>query len=224
MIKVVIIDDQTQEQNLLASILSAQKKIKIAGFGNDGYDALKLSAQIRPDIIIIALGKNNNEGPELVPLIKRKSPGTKVIFLSGRDDNENAAKALSTGALGYLVKQADMDKLADSVRTVYNGVYFISPMIITRIFGMLLEPGRRRNVSASQNRRRRIPSNISRMELQIMSFIAKGHSNKEIAETLQLKQGTVRNYLSSAMHKAGLKSRTQVVIYAIVNGLIDMGE
>jgi DNA-binding NarL/FixJ family response regulator len=223
MIKVVIIGEQTQGQNLISS-LSAQKEIKIVGCGKDGYDALKLSAHVRPDIIIIDLGKNNNEGPELVPLIKRKSPATEVIFLSGRDDNENTARALSTGALGYLVKQTDMDKLAASVKTVYNGVYYISPMIITRTFGMFLEPDRRRNVPASHNRRRSIPANINRMELQIMSFIAKGHTNKEIAESLQLTQGTVRNYLSSAMHKAGLKNRTQVVIYAIVNGLIDAGE
>jgi DNA-binding NarL/FixJ family response regulator len=228
MIKVIIIVDQKQDQSQISSMLSAQKGIEIAGFGKDGYDTLKLSARIRPDIIIIDLGKHNSEGPELVPLIKRKSPATEVIFLSGRDDNENAAKALSAGALGYLVKQTDMDKLAASVKTVHNGGHFISPRIITRTFGMILELNKRRhtyrNIPAPKNRSKSVPASINRTELQIMSFIAKGHSTKEIAENLRLKQGTVRNYLSSAMHKTGLQNRSQVVAYAITNGLIDTGE
>jgi DNA-binding NarL/FixJ family response regulator len=227
MIKVVIIDDQTQDRNLISSILSAQQEIEITGFGKDGYDALRLSERIRPDVIIIALGKHGGEEAELVPVIKRKSPATKVLFLSGRGNNENAADALSAGALGYLIKKTDMDKLAASVKTVHNGIYVISPMIISRTFGMLFELNKARRTHRDTPvpyERRRVPANINRTERQIMAFIARGHSDKEIAENLRLKQGTVRNYLSSAMHKAGLKSRTQVVVYAITNGLIDTGE
>jgi DNA-binding NarL/FixJ family response regulator len=228
MIKIVIIDDQKQDRDRITSLLSAQKGFQIAGSGKDGYDALRLSARLRPDVIIMTLRKNNDEGPELVPLIKRKSPAAEVIFLSGLDDTEHTAKALSTGALGYLLKQSDMDKLAVSVRTVHNGGSFISPMIITRIFGMLSEQNRYRNtgrpVSHPQNSPKKVPANIKRTELQIMSFIAKGHSTKEIAEKLRLKQGTVRNYLTSAMHKAGLKNRSQVTAYAITKGLTDTGE
>jgi two-component system response regulator DegU len=224
MIKIVIISERIQDRNRLYSILSLQDDFEISAFGKDGYDALKLSAQFRPDIIIIDLGKNNGEGPKLVPLIKRKSPDTEVIFLNSRADHENAALAVSTGALGYVVKDHNMSELVVSVRTVYNGSYFISAGIVTRIFRMLSDMIRYRNVYrtplSGKKGYKPIPPNINRMELQIMTFIAQGHSNKEIAENLQIKQGTVRNYLSSAMHKAGLTSRTQVVMYAIASGLI----
>jgi two-component system response regulator DegU len=228
MIKIVVIDEQKRDLEQITSILSAQKEFSIAGSGKDGYDALRLSAQVRPDVIIMTLEKHNGEGPELVPLIKRKSPAAGVIFLSRLDDNEHIVKALSSGALGYLLKQSDMDKLAISVQTVYNGGSFISPLIITRIFGTLLEQSRYRNtglaVSRPPQRLKGIPVSITRKELQIMSFVAQGRSTKEIAEKLQLQQGTVRNYLSSAMRKAKLANRSQVVAYAIINGLINTGE
>jgi DNA-binding NarL/FixJ family response regulator len=228
MIKIVVIDDQKRDMEQITSILSAQKEFSIAGSGKDGYDALRLSAQVRPDVIIMTLEKNNREGPELVPLIKRKSPAAGVIFLSRLDDNEHIVKALSSGALGYLLKQSDMDKLAISVQTVYNGGSFISPLIITRIFGTLLEQNRYRNTSPPAPRPRQIlkgvPASIKRKELQIMASVAQGHSTKVIAEKLRLKQGTVRNYLSSAIRKAGLENRSQVISYAIINDLIDTGE
>jgi DNA-binding NarL/FixJ family response regulator len=228
MIKIVVIDERKRDRDLLCSVLSGQNDFEIAGFGKDEYDSLKLSAKFQPDIIIIDLGKHKGEGPELIPLIKRKSPATAIIFLSSRDDSKNAARALSSGALGYLLKDTGMDKLVAAVRTVYNGGCFISPTIAVRTFGMLSEltkfPTDHRTSPFVKTRRKSIPGNLSRMELQIISFIAKGYSNKEIAETLQLTQGTIRNYLSSAMHKTGLKSRTQVVIYALTNGIIDPDE
>jgi DNA-binding NarL/FixJ family response regulator len=221
MIRIVIIDTMKQDREQISSMLFARDGFEIAGFGKDGYDALKLSARFRPDIVIMDLGKHNSEGPELVPLIKSKSPATAVIFLSGRDDNEYVIRALSAGALGYLVKETDMNKLAASVRTVYNGGYSVSPQIIIRIFGMFSDLTRHKNVPRHPNGCEPVPANIKRTELQIMSFIARGYSNKEIAETLRLKQGTVRNYLSSAMRKAGLQNRTQAAIYAITHGLAD---
>jgi DNA-binding NarL/FixJ family response regulator len=226
MIKIVIVTDRHQERDMIFSMLSTHKEFEISGLGNDAYDALKLSSKLRPDIIIIALEETEIAGPELIPLIKRKSPNSAIIFLSSRDDDENALKALSTGALGYLVKGSDMDKLAASVRSVYHGGYFINRAIIIRIFRMLSEMGKYRTVyrnaaSAKKQKNKPIPSNINRMELQIMACIGKGHSNKEIAANLSLKPGTIRNYISAAMRKAGLKSRTQIAIFALKNGLTE---
>lgn len=229
MIKIVIITDRHQERDMIFSILSAHREFEISGLGNDAYDALKLSSKLRPDIIIIALEETGITGPDLIPLIKRKSPGTAMIFLSSRDDDENALKALSAGALGYLVKESDMDKLAASVKAAYHGGYFINQAIIVRIFGMLSEIDKYRMVHrnagpAKKQENKPIPPNINRMELQIMACVGKGHSNKEIAASLSLRPGTIRNYISSAMRKAGLKSRTQIAIFALKNGLAESGE
>jgi DNA-binding NarL/FixJ family response regulator len=229
MIKIVIIDDRKQDRELIYSILSTQKGFEISGSGKDGYDALKLATEHRPHIIIMDLRDDDIGGPDLVPLIKRKSPTTAVIFLSGYDDDVYAGKALSSGASGYLVKKTDMDKLADSVRTVHSGGYFINTPICIRIFGRFSKEAKHQKFypAAGQEkkpRQRPIPSTINQTELDIMALIGKGHTNKEVAAKLNLKPGTVRNYLSSAMHKAGLKSRTQVAIFAIKHGLTETVE
>jgi DNA-binding NarL/FixJ family response regulator len=231
MIKIVVVGEAEQDRSRVHSLLSVQEDFEIAGFGKDGYDALKLAAQFQPDIIIIDLWKDIIDGPGLIPLVRRKSPSTTAILLCNQDDDESACRALTAGAFGFLVKKTDMDKLAAAVRTVLQGGHFISPKIVTRTFSMLSELTRYRNICRSFLPPKSgykpippIPSNISRKELEIMSFIGKGHTNKEIAETLKLKPGTVRNYLSAAMRKAGLQSRTQVAIYALRNGLIDPEE
>lgn len=225
MIKIVIINDQKQEQELIYSMLSTQKEFEITGCGKDGYDALKLAAKYRPHVIIMDMRKDSVNGPELVPLIKRKSPATAVIILSGYEDDEYAGRAISAGASGYLVKKTDMHKLVDSIRTVYNGGYSINTTIVIRTFGMLSEMVKYRNVCrktvAGKKQTKPLPANINRMELQIMTGIGKGYANKEIAESLNLKPGTIRNYLSSLMRKTGLKSRTQVAIFALKNGLTE---
>lgn len=230
MIKIIVIDDRGQERNRICAILSIQDDFEIVGFGKDSYDTLKLAADLQPDIIIINLREDNIDGPELVPLIKRKSPATAVIILNTHDEGDDdmyASKAFSAGARCYLAKN-DIEKLADSVRMAYKGGLFINDSLITRIFGVPSKPPEYRNTYRNfpsvKKTGRMIPPNMNRTELQIMAFIGRGHSNKEIAESLRLKPGTVRNYLSSAMHKTGLRNRTQVAIFALVNGLTNSGE
>jgi DNA-binding NarL/FixJ family response regulator len=228
MIKIVVIDNRKKDQELINSILSKQQEFEITGFGKDGYDALKLAAKYRPHIIIMDLEEDSGNGPELVPLIKRKSPATAVIILSGCDDDSSAGKAISAGASGYLIKKTDMNKLPDSVRSVYNGGYFINTTTIIRTFDLLLKMGKYRNVSLKNSVKKQtcgsVPASVNRMELQIIAAIGMGHNNKEIAASLNLKPGTIRNYLSSIMRKTGLKSRTQVAIFALKNGLIEPKE
>jgi DNA-binding NarL/FixJ family response regulator len=226
MIKIVVIGDQDQERDRICTGLSIQDDFEIAGFGQDGYDTLKLAADLQPDIIIIDLREDNIDGPELVPLINRKSPATAVIILHANDDDDDdiyAGKALFAGARGYLAKK-NMEKLADSVRTVYQGGYFFTGALIPQMFRTVSKRNKYRNFPSAKKTRQAIPPNMNRTELQIITFIGKGYSNKEIAERLHLKPGTVRNYLSSAMHKAGLQNRTQAAIFALTNGLTNSGE
>jgi DNA-binding NarL/FixJ family response regulator len=220
MIQIVVIEDKKQDQDLIFSLLSSQKGFEITGHGKDGYDALKLAEQYQPHIIILDLWEDSFDGPELVPLIKRKSPATAVIILSGYENDEYAGKAIAAGASGFLIKKTDMHKLADSVRTVYNGGCFINTMILIRTFGLLSNMIKdRKAFQGGGAPKNRIPAAVNQIERRIMANIGRGYSNKEIAAKLNLKPGTIRNYLSSIMRKTGLKSRTQVAIFALKNGL-----
>jgi DNA-binding NarL/FixJ family response regulator len=225
-IRIIIIS--ASEQNRLYSHLSLQQDIKIAGFGRDEFDSLRLATFIQPDVALVDQHIEDPEKPGLVSLIKRKAPAAAIIFYNAKDDDEYISKALANGISGYLLKDAEPEEIAESIRTVYHGGCYLSTEIQIRSFKLLsklivyrkmfynLFPLRKLNVA--------LPSTISRTEWQIMSFIGQGRSNKEIAETLSLKPGTVRNYLSSAMHKAGLRSRIQVALFVIRYDLLGFME
>jgi DNA-binding NarL/FixJ family response regulator len=229
MIRIVVIIERKQDQELIHSILSVQQEFEIAGFGKDGYDVLKLVSECRPHIIIMDRRTGAVDSSELIPLIKRKSPATAVIILSGHEDDECAGRTIAAGASGYLVKKTDMPKLADSVRTVYNGGYFVNAAIFIRVFGMVSEMNKYRNYFRNLRpgkllSERPVPAAVTRTELRIIACIGKGYNNKEIAARLSLRPGTVRNCISSTMRKAGLKNRAQIAIFALQNGLTETGE
>lgn len=223
MIQIAIIEDKKQDQDLIISLLSAKKGFEIIGCGKDGYDALRLIEKSQPHIMILDLWEDNISGPMLVPLIKRKSPSTSIIILSGDDKDEYVSMAISAGASGFLLKKTDLHKLADSIRIVHKGGYFISTIIIVRTFCM--NSALTKDQKAIQNsggKKFLLPDTLSPIELQIMANIGRGCTNKEIAATLNLKPGTIRNYLSSILRKTGLKSRTQAAILALKSGLLQL--
>jgi DNA-binding NarL/FixJ family response regulator len=223
MIKIVVIDEKESDRNKITKLLSSQVDFEIVGLGTDGYDALKLVSALKPDITILDFNLSYIDGAEILPLLKRKSPSTSIIILTSVDDDEHICKALENKVPGYLLKNTDMDMLVNSIRCIYRGGHYITPKIAAKAFHILSELMREKNkqkdITPSKGDSASFPLSISRTELRIMAFIGQGQSNKEIAENLCLKIGTVRNYISSAMQKAGLRHRTQVAIYALRNGI-----
>jgi DNA-binding NarL/FixJ family response regulator len=222
MIKIVIIAEAVWEENYLKKYLSSQGDFKILGLGQDDYDALKLVNTFKPDIILIDIDRSDINSMEIAPLIRRKSPSTRIIILSSFENEEYIYKALSNRIPGYLLRNRNYEKIAESIRAIYRGGIFYAPRIASKAFGLISEVLKKNNISRRYPPRDKtaLPSTISEMELRIMAFVGEGRSDKEIAENLSLKPGTVRNYISSAMHKAGLRNRTEIAIYVFKNGLI----
>jgi DNA-binding NarL/FixJ family response regulator len=224
MIRILIVIDGEQDRNNIYSTLSAQDNFEIAGIGKDSYDALKLSAALQPDVVIIRLHKEDEDKPGLTRMIKRKSPSTAVIILGTDGNMDHVCKALSEGASGYVPGTAAGDELCNAVRIAYTGGYYITGGILERTFSRLADLARYQiihNRFFPSAEKTVLPPCISRTELKIISYIGQGISIKEIAEKLHLAQGTIRNYISSTMHKMGLRNRTQIALFAIRNGLID---
>ena len=129
MIQIAIISEREQDQKTICALLSSQEDFIIAGIGSSGYDALKYTADLHPDIIIMDLWMSDIYGTDLAPIIKRKSPMTGLIALSFADNPGLVNQALRAGISGFLLKQSDMDKLPAAVRTVfYGGYYFSTPV------------------------------------------------------------------------------------------------
>jgi two-component system response regulator DegU len=228
MIKVILIQNQQKKLDLILSLLKSQEDCYIAGEGKDDYTALHLTETYRPDVAIVDYHLGNVSGVQLIPMIKRKCPSTMVVLLSVCDDEQHALEAINEGVSGYLLWK-DKINLVNAVRIAHNGGCYVSNGIITRAFSMLFEISRYRGIyrivsafpeygAVKAGRRRTI---FSHAEKQIIRLVSEGKTNKEIAEILDLTAGTVRNYISSVMQKAGTRNRVQIAIFALKNGFIE---
>lgn len=216
MIKIVIVDGLDVYRNDLRLVLSTYNDFEIIGMGKDGYEAIKLTVDLRPDIILLDIHLPFIDGVNVAAILKYRSPATSVIIMTNLDNKEYVQQAIRNGVAGYLVKETDRDYLAVVIRAVHNGDCFLSPKIVSGIFRCISTPYKT-SLGVSKNDRVQL-SNISDIEILIITYIGQGLSNKEIAEKLTLKEGTVRNHISSILHKTKLRDRTQIAIHAITQG------
>ncbi|MDR1901418.1 MAG: response regulator transcription factor [Treponema sp.] len=223
MLQILIIDDHEVDRILLQKFLSGQPDLKIVGIGEEAYDACMMLNTIKPDIIILDLERGHFAGTEIIPLLKQKSPESSIIYFTHKEDEASIRRAIANGIAGYLLKFNDLDKLPYCIREIYRGFSYMSPKIASKVLKICSDLINHQNQGKKggdlQESAEILPSTISKTELNIISYIAQGRSTREIAEILNLKLGTVRNYISSTMQKAGLRSRTQIAMYALHHGL-----
>jgi DNA-binding NarL/FixJ family response regulator len=218
MIRLVIIDSQEEYRQAIERLLSSQDDFQIIGTGKDGYDALRLTETLKPDIILLDINLSYIDGIKVTSIIKNRFPSISIIILTSIDNDEYVLNTICNGASGYLLKSTDTERLADLIRTVYDGGSLLTPRIATRAFRMF--SNLIRNNSLQETQKSVFPSNTSGTELEIISFIGQGLSNREIAERIKRREGTVRNHVTLILQKTGLRDRTQVAIFAIQQGLI----
>ncbi|MDR2176946.1 MAG: response regulator transcription factor [Treponema sp.] len=228
MIRIVIVDDQKNERDNIQALLSSQKDFEVVGVGKDGYDALRLTMNHQPDIALLNYRLSLLESYDTIATIKYRSPKTNVIILTPFQEDDNILKAIYNGASGYLLKTADKDEIIAGIYTVYNGGSLMSSTTVARAFRLLLAY-RRAGFSdklpsclPAPNGQQQMVA-ISRLDLQLLTLVGQGLENKEIAELLNLKAGTVRNHITALLQKIGLKNRTQLATYAQSIGLVKGG-
>jgi DNA-binding NarL/FixJ family response regulator len=244
MIKIVIIDGQEAYRESLKPLLSAQQDFEVAGVGKDGYDAIRLVDSLKPDIALLDIKLDLIDGVKVSSILKCRSVSTAIIILTDVDDTRYVLGAICNGVSGYLLKNSGIEILARAIRAAYKGGCLLTPEIAAKTFRIFSEffqafpkelaafPKETAAFSQTATAQRTtkqlyrlqeasepLPLNISKMELQIMNYIGQGLPNKEIAERLRLREGTVRNYISSVLQKTGLHDRTQVALYAVKAGL-----
>jgi len=213
-------NDNENFQHILDS-LNMQNGLNIIGVENDETDTIIKSERLKPDVLILDLMQSVIDGTELAPIIHRKSPDTAIIMICDKDENEYAGKALRAGILGYLLRNADMNKILHAVRIVSLGGYFISTSITNKIIKTITLvkqfPGQ------FLENKGKYPE-FSSTERNIVEYIAKGFSDDEIADYLHLSTGTIRNYMIAIKHKIKTNNRIQTVIFSLVHGLISLEE
>jgi DNA-binding NarL/FixJ family response regulator len=228
MIRIAIIIKERTDRSAIAALLSSQDDFDIAGIGTDGYDALKMAARLHPDVIIMDQRMAGSEGPALAPLIKRRSPATALIVFCSINEEYLVSRAIKSGISGYLLKETDMNNLSALVRVIARGCCYISTPIMYRIMVSLPELDRLPLSAAEaaffQIETARIFRQLSRVERSVICLLAQGYSDREIAEELSIALGTVRNSITRARRKTGLRNRVQIVNYALSCGLINLSQ
>ncbi len=213
MIKVVLADDQLLFREGIKKILEQDGEIKVVGCAENGKEALKLSEQLSPDVVLMDIEMPVCDGVEGTRLIKSKCMHTKVVMLTVFNDDEKIQSALNYGADGYMLKDINQEKLVLTVKGVAAGLGIMHKDTYSNII-------KKANTKISILENNGFNIELSNRELSIIKLIVDGKSNKEIAKTIYLTEGSVRNVISGILKKLNLKDRTQLGILAVKNGIV----
>jgi two-component system nitrate/nitrite response regulator NarL len=217
MINITIISKHEEDCKNIRAVLAKHDDLHIVSVGKDGYDALKAAVGFQPDIIIMDFSMKDIEGLELAPIIKRRSPKTALIVLCSRNEQNAVAKALKAGISGYLLREDGFAYLAESVRSVFYGGLYISKSAKKHTLDFLSSP---EDVLPSDSEVS--PHSFTLTELGILYGITRGHTDREIAKNLNMSVGSLRNCVNQVKKKTGLRNRTQISLYALFTGKMNI--
>jgi DNA-binding NarL/FixJ family response regulator len=219
MITVAIVSKHENDLKTISALLAEQTDFHITSTGTDGYDALKSAKTHQPDIIIMDFSMRDIDSPDLAPIIKRNSPSTALIVLCSHNEYDTVTRALNAAISGDLLRQDGFNNLAASVRSVFYGGLYISKSVKNHALHRIAASTAVFPAGHGISR----PSFTS-TELGIFYGIGRGCTDREIARSLNISVGSVRNCINKVKKKTGLHNRTQITIYALFTGMINIGK
>ena len=220
MIKVLIADDQELIRQSLQIVLDSKPEIEVTDIAANGQEVIRSIRKNRPDVILMDIRLPKMDGVQCTKIIKENYPDIKIIILTTFEDDEYVYTALKFGASGYLLKGVSMDELENAIVTVYNGRAMINPDIATKVLRLFSQMAKADYTISVGNKG---VEELTKTEWKIIHQVEQGAANKEIAEKLNLSEGTVRNYLSAILNKLDLRDRTQLAIWAVQTSVARKG-
>ncbi|HEY9811097.1 MAG TPA: response regulator transcription factor [Halomicronema sp.] len=209
MIRVLLVDDQNLIRSGLKVVLQTEPDIEIVGEASDGQSALEKVETLMPDVVLMDIHMPVMDGVKATKIISERFSGVKVLVLTTFDEDEYVADALRCGAMGYLLKDMPTEELAAAIRTVDKGYTQIGPGLVEKIMAKLTTPAHSLPSSLPPGW-----TELTPREREILKLIAQGSSNKEIAKNLFISEGTVKNHVTSILHRLNVRDRTQAAIVA----------
>jgi DNA-binding NarL/FixJ family response regulator len=211
-LRVFLADDHMVVREGLKSLVNAQTDMHVVGEADNGDAAWRAARELDPDVVVMDVSMPNMGGAEATEHLKRERPGVKVLALTVYEDRSYLRQMLDAGASGYVLKRAATDELVRAIRTVAAGDSYVDPTLVGSLVSIYFNQGTAEG---------RAPTGeLSERESQVLRLIAWGYSNKEIGWKLNISTKTVDTYKLRLMEKLNLRSRTDIVRYALRQGLL----
>ena len=215
-IRIVIAEDQAIVRRGSALLLSMEPDMEVVGQARNGAEAIELAHLLRPDVVLMDLHMPVKGGVAATREITRALPGTQILVLTTLDDDETVFEAVRAGAHAYLLKDADEDEVLETVRALKRGESRLTPQIARKVMDQFRRLASDPAAAAADHRSVREPAYkadaLTDKEERILQHIAEGMSNRQIANSLFLAEGTVKNYVSRIMDKLHANTRTELAL------------
>jgi DNA-binding NarL/FixJ family response regulator len=215
-IRVLLVDDQALFREGLETLLSVHDDIQVVGQASNGREAVEVATKVQPDVVLMDVRMPVLDGVRATRLLKQAQPKCRVIVLTTFDDDEYVFDALRSGAVGYLLKDVASARLIEAIRATARGESILEPSVAAKVIAEFTRVSS--VIPAAQMEQLVEP--LSGRELEILSLIARGDSNKEIASQLFIAEGTVKNHVTHILSKLGVRDRTQAALKARELGLL----
>lgn len=210
LIQLLLVDDHAIVRRGMKALLTQIDDMAVIGEAIDGAEAIALASALQPDVILMDLMLPNVNGIEAIRQISARHPTIAILALTSFASDDKVFPAIKAGALGYMLKNADLEELVTAIRQVHRGEPSLHPNIARKVLHELRQP---------QAERAPIPEHLTARELEVLQLIAKGLSNQEIADQLVVAEPTVRTHASRILDKLHLVNRVQATLYAMREGL-----
>lgn len=212
LITIMIVDDHAILRRGLISLMEVTHGIKVIGEATNGEEAIHLAKSLKPDVILMDLVMPGIDGIEAIKAIKQNNPESRILVLTSFSDDKKVFPAIKAGAMGYLLKDCSTQELIKAINDINQGQSSLHPTIARKLMSEINQPSELKPTEDP----------LSEREVEVLKLVARGFSNKQVAEMLTVSDGTVRIHVSNILNKLHLASRTQATLYALREGLASL--
>lgn len=208
-VRVMVVDDHAVVRVGLKALINAEPDMEVVGEFSDGFTAMPMIEELDPDVIVLGISTRELDGADLAAQLRDRCPERKALVLTVHEDKSCMRMLLEAGAAGYVLKRAAVQDLVHAIRVVASGGVYLDPTMAGSVIDDLVRPQASADSSAAE---------LSDRESEVVRLIALGYSNKEIAALLELSVKTIETYKARSMEKLGMRSRVDIVQYALKRG------
>ena len=212
-IRIVIVDDHVLVRLGLMTLINDQANMEVVGEASNATDALREVERLQPDVVLMDIRMPGEGGIEATRQVMKQFPKSKVIILTSYSDDELVLRAIQAGAAGYVLKQADNEELLRAIAAAARGEAVLDPSTTIRLLEKVREMDRQMNQNAFHD--------LSEREISVLAELAKGKTNGDIGQVLNLSEKTVRNHVSSILEKLHLSNRVELATFAVEHHIFD---